>query len=262
MTGRIRYGARSDEERRAALLRREEAPPVWSEAVNAVWETDPEAVAAVLPRPLQPGERPLVRATITRVEMAGMVFGAGYFAVSARHEGEAGEYPLLMPMTSERAMTGGRETFGEPKKMGTVEVAVEGDGGTGAAVTAVMARLGVDLVSVSGRLGDPVEPPPERTKKDFYFKFLLDPSGKGFDEEPALVHCTKVERIRSIRPIESGSVVLGDSPFDPVADLPVVAMVELTHQERSTLQRGEIVTRVPSDWILPFAHQRYDDPLP
>jgi acetoacetate decarboxylase len=30
---------------------------------------------------------------------------------------------------------------------------------------------------------------------------------------------------------------------------------------RRTDQRGEIVSRVPAEWLLPFVHQRYDDPL-
>ena len=40
------------------------------------------------------------------------MFGAGYFAVRAAHEGVEGEYPLLMPMTTEQETVGGRETYG------------------------------------------------------------------------------------------------------------------------------------------------------
>ncbi len=32
--------------------------------------------------------------------------------------------------------------------------------------------------------------------------------------------------------------------------------------ERPSQQRGEIVSRVPSEWLLPFAHQRYDNLSP
>jgi acetoacetate decarboxylase len=59
-----------------------------------------------------------------------------------------------------------------------------------------------------------------------------------------------------------GEVVLRDSRFDPVADLPVRRLVELTLSERRAVQRGEIVERVPADWVLPYAHQRYDDLSP
>jgi acetoacetate decarboxylase len=27
----------------------------------------------------------------------------------------------------------------------------------------------------------------------------------------------------------------------------------------ATTQAGEVVERVPSEWLLPYAHQRYDD---
>jgi acetoacetate decarboxylase len=27
----------------------------------------------------------------------------------------------------------------------------------------------------------------------------------------------------------------------------------------TTTQAGEVVERVPADWLLPFVHQRYDD---
>jgi acetoacetate decarboxylase len=254
-TSRVRYGARTEEDRRRAEATRSNAPPVWSEALTAIWETDADVVAAVLPPPLEPAERPLVRATITRVDMAGYVFGAGYFAVAARHEGQAGEYPLVMPMSSERAVIGGREVLGEPKKLGDVVVSRDGD-----RVSGTMSRLGITFVELQGRLVEELTPPPERLKTDFYFKFLPAPDGKGFDAEPALVYCYKTERARSLHRVE-GEVTLRDSEFDPVVDLPVRTLVEMSYGERQTDQRGEIVSRVPAEWLTPFVHQRYDDPL-
>jgi acetoacetate decarboxylase len=252
---RIRYGPRSEEDRQRTAEARASAPMVWSEALTAIWETDPDVVAAVLPPPLEPPERPLVRATVTKVDMAGYVFGAGYFAVAALHEGKAGEYPLLMPMTSERAVIGGREVYGEPKKIG--EVVLSRDGGH---ITGTMARHGITFVELRGELVEELTPPPERVKTDFYFKFLPAPDGKGFDAEPALVHCYKTERARTLTRVQ-GEVILRDSDLDPVVDLPVVRLVEMTHGERQTDQRGEIVSRVPAEWLLPYVHQRYDDPL-
>ena len=38
-----------------------------------------------------------------------------------------GEYALFMPMTTEQATVGGRETFGEPKKIGAVSIDVDGE---------------------------------------------------------------------------------------------------------------------------------------
>src|SRR3954449_4690698 len=58
--GQIRYGARSLDQMRN---REVEATSVktWATTVVAVYETDPEVVAAVLPPPLTPIDEPLVR---------------------------------------------------------------------------------------------------------------------------------------------------------------------------------------------------------
>src|SRR2546427_7343367 len=117
---RVRYGARTEAEIASARTAAAKLPDIWSTGVVALWETDPDALAAVLPPPLKPTDRPLVRVDISRVELPGHTLGAGSFAVAAAHAGVDGWYPLVMPMTQERALTGGREVFGEPKKLGEV----------------------------------------------------------------------------------------------------------------------------------------------
>ena len=83
----VRYGARSVEARRNRELEATKGE-IWSQALTAIYETDPEVIAAVLPPPLEPPAEPLVRVTITTVDMpGGYTFGAGYFAVRAAHEG-------------------------------------------------------------------------------------------------------------------------------------------------------------------------------
>jgi acetoacetate decarboxylase len=249
----IRYAARSEEQRRNREVEATKAE-IWSQAITAVYETDPEVIAAVLPPPLEPPVEPLARATFAVVEMpGGYRFGAGYFAVRARHEGTDGEYPLFMPMTTEQATVGGRETYGEPKKIGEVVVSRDGD-----RVHGLMARMGFKVLEVEGTITESLPVPPDRTKTDFYFKFLPSPDGKGFDSDPALVYCHKVEKNRLFERID-GELVLHESPLDPVADIPVRALRELTWSERATIQTGEIHGTVPAEWLIPFAHQRYDD---
>lgn len=261
MGGRVRYGARTPDE----LLNREvKATSVgaWSTSLTASYETDPEVVAAVLPRPLEPTDQPLVRISVARVDLGGgyLPFGAGTVAVQARHDGTVGNYPLVMPMTTEQSVIGGRETFGEPKKLAQVTLERDGDG-DGGTVTGRITRMGVTFVEVTGRVGAPLDPPDDQERVDFYFKFLPAPDGKGFDAEPSLVYCHRTETYRSLAPVD-GAVTLTESRFDPVADLPVRRLVSLTLSERRAVQRGEIVTQVPGEWLLPFVHQRYDDLSP
>ncbi|MDD9368940.1 MAG: acetoacetate decarboxylase family protein [Acidimicrobiales bacterium] len=255
--GTVRYGPRTPEQ----LDHREvKATSVgaWSTSLTATYETVPEVVAAVLPPPLEPTDHPLVRVSVARVDLGEgrPPFGAGTFSVQARHEGQVGNYPLVMPMTTEQSVVGGRETFGEPKKL--AEVTLERDGDL---VVGRVTRLGTTIIEIAGTVAEELAVPDDLHRVDFYLKFLPAPDGKGFDGEPALVYCHRTESARSLARVD-GTVTLRESRFDPVADLPVRRLVSLTLSERRSVQRGEIVARVPGEWIAPYAHQRYDDLSP
>ncbi|WP_055491568.1 acetoacetate decarboxylase family protein [Streptomyces sp. TP-A0356] len=251
---RVRYGARTGAETAAARATQAKLPDIWSTGVVAVWESDPDAVAAVLPPPLEPTGRPLVRVNISKVDLPGYPLGAGSFAVAAAHGGIEGWYPLVMPMTHERALTGGREVFGEPKKLG--EVTIERDG---PAVRACLARHGIAFVEVRGAVSGELPPPAPSRRTDFYFKFLPAVDGSGFDTDPLLVHCVRGEKVRRLERV-AGDVILRESPYDPVADLPVRRLVGITLGEKTSDQRGTVVERVSAEALLPYVHQRYDDP--
>ncbi|WP_274556773.1 acetoacetate decarboxylase family protein [Streptomyces spiramyceticus] len=251
---RVRYGARTEAEIRAAREAGTKLPDIWSTGVVAVWESDPDAVAAVLPPPLKPDGSALVRANISKVDLPGYPLGAGSVAVAAVHDGITGWYPLVMPMTHERALIGGREVFGEPKKLG--EVSVERDG---LVVRAALARHGIAFVEVRGAVDGPLPLPEPVEKVDFYFKFLPAVDGRGFDADPVLVHCTRNEKVRKLERIV-GDVVLRESMYDPVADLPVRRVVSITVGEKTTDQKGRVAERVSAQALLPYIHQRYDDP--
>jgi acetoacetate decarboxylase len=256
--GRIRYGARTEDELRNRELEAT-STGAWSTTLVAIYETDPDAIAAVLPPPLEPPAEPLARVTIASVDMQrpGIpIFGAATIAVMARHEGTDGDYALVMPMTNEQSVIGGRETFGEPKKIGDVTLERDGD-----RVRGQVTRLGTTFVEVNGRVTGTLENPPDGRRTSFYFKFLPAPDGKGFDSEPALVYCHRDETTRKIEQVE-GEVVLRESRFDPVADLPVRHVRGITIAERRSAQTGEIHGHVPGEWLLPYVHQRYDDLSP
>jgi acetoacetate decarboxylase len=251
---KIRYAARAADERRNRELEAT-STPTWATSLEAFYRTDPGLVASVLPKPLTATDDPLVRINISTVDMGrGIpVFGAGTFAVSARHDGVEGYYPLVMPMTTEQAVVGGRETFGEPKKLADVTLDRSGD-----VVRGAFTRMGVTFVEIRARVVREMTPPPDGQRIDFYLKFLMDPAGKGFDSDPALVYCRRDEVIRKLEAV-TGDVTLRESRFDPVADLPVREIVTMHLAERSSVQRGEIVARLDANDILPFVHQRYDD---
>ena len=254
----IRYAARTPDQLRNRELQATSVG-AWATSLVAVYETDPDVLASVLPPPITPRADAHVKVTIASVDLGrpGLPpFGAGSFSVAASHEGTEGWYALLMPMTTEQSGIGGRETFGEPKKIG--QVALERDGDR---VHGTIARLGTTIAELSGTVGAAIEVT-DGTRTDFYFKFLLSPDGKGFDDEPSLVHCHRDETTREAHRVDDPGLVLRDSRFDPIADLPVRRLVSMTLAERRSVQRGEIVGKVPGEWLLPFVHQRYDDLSP
>jgi acetoacetate decarboxylase len=157
-----------------------------------------------------------------------------------------------MPMTTEQATVGGRETYGEPKKIGGVTIDVQDDH-----VHARFDRMGFPLAVVDGTVGAPVDIP-AKDKVDFYFKISPSPDGKGFDTEPALVHVRRHEEARDGRTLDA-TLTLHDSPIDPIADIPIGRIVSMQYAQVATTQEGEVVERVPADWLLPYVHQRYDD---
>ena len=215
--GTVRYGARSEEQLRNREVEATSVD-VWATTLVATYLTDPEVIAAVLPPPIEPGDEPLVKVTVATVDIPGYpTFGAGSFSVRARHEGTDGYYALLMPMTTEQSVIGGRETFGEPKKLGAGRPRPRRRPGRPAPV-----RPHGHRDHRGRRPGRPASSslPDAETRTDFYFKFLPAPDGKGFDSDPALVYCHRTEQTRKLEAVD-GEVLLRESRFDPVADLPV-----------------------------------------
>jgi acetoacetate decarboxylase len=250
MARKIRYGAQLEG---SEPLQQRAPVKSWAKAIWADFETDPDVVAAVLPRPLQPSSEPRVHVNVCNVEMdSGAKFGAANFTVRARHGSVEGEYSLALPMTTEQAVVGGRETWGEPKKIAAIDVAR-----SGSYARATVTRMGVTYLELIGKVLEKRPAPPPRQTLDFYFKFLINPDGKGFDSEPALVYCRRHYEIRSCERME-GELILRDSPFDPVADFPIRKLLSFDFVEYHSDQVGEIVDRVPGEWIAPFVHQRYD----
>jgi acetoacetate decarboxylase len=247
----IRYGARPEQVNRELAATKGD---IWSEAVTAVYETDPAIIAAILPPPLEPGPAPLVRVTITKVEMPGLPpFGAGWIGVQARHGDRVGEYPILMPMTTEQSLIGGRETNGEPKKLAEVEVHRDGNH-----VEARIARMGSTLCEIVGVINQ-VRENYEMAKTDFWFKVSPSPEAPGqLDQDPLLVYGEKTERTRLFEGID-GELILKEAPLDPIADLAIVKMVDINWTERASTQVGRIIGPVSRADFVPYLHQRYDD---
>lgn len=227
--------------------------------IRAVYETDPAIARAVVPRPLVPCERPEVHLHVSEITMhlapdLDMKIGSAIFGVGASYEGDAGIYLITMPMTTEQAVVPGRETFGEPKKIADISLQRSGDD-----VVGKVSRMGTTYIELRGRVGADAGP---RQIVDHSYCFKALPSceqGKAFDYDPLLVRLEWRHDQEAVHPIGSGAILLRDSVFDPVADLPVRRIVRMEYEVGRTRSNGTVLRSVPGDWLLPFLHQRYDD---
>ena len=230
-------------------------------SLRVVYETDPALAAALVPRPLVPAPRPEIQVTFSHVAMQlpGLTIeiGSAIFGARASYDGAPGVWLVTMPMTSEQAVLGGRDTYGEPKKIAAIRFEKEGD-----AVSASVTRMGIPYLEARGRLGEALGPR-RFVEYGYTMKALpsCEPEAKGgsFDADPLLVRLEWQHEQREVRRVE-GELTLRESPFDPVADLPVRRLVRLEYEEGTTQSNGRVLRSVPAEWLLPHFHQRYDDP--
>lgn len=228
-------------------------------SVRVVYETDPAIAAAVVPRPLEPADAPEVCVTFSNVAIHltpdfTFEIGSAIFGVRARYDDTDGIYLITMPMTNEAAVVGGRERYGEPKKIAEITFARDGD-----RVSSMVRRMGISYLEVDGRIGESLGPR-EFTEHGFCIKALPScEKGKSFDYDPLLVRLNWRHDHEEAHRFE-GTLTLRDSPFDPVADLPVRRVVRMEYEKGTSRSDGTVLRSIPGEWLRPFLHQRYDEP--
>ncbi len=228
-------------------------------SIRCIYETDDRIARALVPRPLVAAERPEVCVTFSQVTIhlapgQTMEIGSAIFGVRCSHEKTEGLYLVTMPMTTEQAVIGGRETYGEPKKIAQIEFRTEGD-----QASARVSRMGLTYLEASGRRGRALGPR-RFVEHAFCFKALPSCEAERFlDGEPLLVRLEWQHEHENAWSMDGGKLVLGESPFDPVADVPVRRLLRMEYEEGTSRSNGKVLRSVPAEWLLPFLHQRYDD---
>lgn len=256
---RLRY-VRTLEQVKAA---REAAPELLQSRVRSircVYETRPAVARALVPRPLEPDPRPEVCVTFSHVAVQidpqlTLEIGSAIFGVRARHAGDEGIWLVTMPMTTEQAVIGGRETFGEPKKLAQIDFARDGE-----RVWARVARMGMTYLEAAGTLGRALGP---RQFVEHAFCVKASPScepDRAFDHDPLLVRLEWRHDQDRAWEVNGAELRLGESPLDPVADVPIVRLLRCEYEEGRTQSNGRVLRSLPPEWVLPYLHARYDDP--
>ncbi len=235
------------------------------QSIRALYETEPEIAKALLPRPLEASSASEIFVQFANVAMhfseeRTVRIGAATVGVACSYEGRPGYYVLAMPMEGEFVVIGGREKYGEPKKLAETSFSIAGD-----RVNAKVARHGVAFLELDGRIGEASDGPKKFAEHFYCYKALpaaVPESNEngGFDGDVLLTLLTWERDYDSLRRIEDGRIILRESPHDPLIDVPVKRLLRMEFAEGASRTSGEVLRSVPGQWLQPFLVQRYDEP--
>ncbi|MDQ1496177.1 MAG: acetoacetate decarboxylase, partial [Actinomycetota bacterium] len=224
--------------------------------LEVAYLTDPAALAAALPPCFEPPDEPRVHARVTQIDLE---FGdfkyhemVAFFAVEAKYNGKTGEYPLLIPIDLESALSISREKFGEPKKLAEIKLEREGNHVSGS-----VTRNNVTFIEILGDIVETLPTPEPYPATQYWIKFLPAVDGPGFDAGPLLVQVDQVRTPTSVERVE-GKLVLRDLPSDPVVDLPVLETEYIRFTERTSSHTPKLVGPIDAESFIPYMHTRYD----
>ncbi|WP_380871973.1 hypothetical protein ACFB49_29300 [Sphingomonas sp. DBB INV C78] len=228
--------------------------------VRVLYETDPAIINALLPRPLVAAARPEIYLQFAHVAMhvspeTTMEIGALTLAVMCEHEGTPGGYVFHMAMEGETVVTGGRERFGEPKKVAETTFEKNGD-----RLRATCSRHGITYFDLEGTIGDDQGKPDPFEEYFYCYKGLPSITTPGeFDGDVWLTRLNW-KRDYSLKRRFDGAIRFHESAYDPLVDVPIRRIVSMDYVEGATNTSGQLLRTVPSEWIAPFWVGRNDAP--
>ncbi len=251
---KLRY-IKSPEELQAAAENNLEFFDAKMQAIKVFYKTTPGLIEQLIPEPLLPADDPMVRVVMSRVFVDlndGMEFGAATFGVNCKYKDIEGLYEITMPMEGEGVVVGGRETYGEPKKIANVEASKYGERCFGS-----VERHGIKYIECNGTITESIE---TKDFTDHVFCFKVFPSceqNKLCDQNPLLVKID-MHRTQTVHEKIDGELILNESPVDPVVDLPVEEIISMTWEEGGSSSNASVMQEVDPMSYLPFMHSRYD----
>ena len=227
--------------------------------IRCVYETDAEAVRAIVPKPLELLAQPEVEVRIESRLIPGesdeaVELRTASFSIRIAYDDRPGLYPITTSVSCESAMRIGRERYGEPMKLAAIHYDASSAG-----VTIEVERRGISFLRATGR---PVEELPSCEEDVVSYCFKAFPScgdAKAFDQDPQLIRVEDGFRFERVFRLEGG-LELWESAFDPVADLPIRKQVIFEWAEGVRERHARVLRPVPEEWLLPFFHQRFDEP--
>lgn len=217
------------------------------------FETTPDAIAALLPPPLEPTPEALALAWISDLGTSTCVgpYQSAALFLRARYQNTIGNYCLSMGVSIPEAVTFGREFYGEPRKHAKLIFERQDEYVWGSAE-----RHEVRFLSLRGRMTDSA-PAGRQQATYFTFKHAPRPDGGGFANPPQLVQIDEDLSVQHAE-IGRGELILRDSAHDPVSDIPVSQVIDATYTEGHVYSTASVLCEVDPDAFLPFAFTGLD----
>jgi acetoacetate decarboxylase len=221
--------------------------------LTVYFETDLEAIRAVLPPPLEPTPNPVAVASVGEAGNSNCAgpYSFASLGVKAQYREIVGVYQLSAPVSTPQAAFLGRTLYGEPAKVAKVIFEQQDEHVWGSAE-----RNEIRFLSVRGRCEHPA-PSGRSETSAFHFKFLPRPDGTGFDSPPKLVHVTGDVTVVTARR-GRGEVVFRESPDDPVIDIPVRQVMDAVYTQGHAYTSGRILCDVDPESFAPYAYGGVD----
>ena len=224
--------------------------------LGILYETDPAIIAHVLPAPLEPAAEPWALSFIATYPETNL--GVGYneaaLFVRCRYQGVIGNYCLSMPITSEPRMHNGRDIYGFPKKLASIDLQRDGN-----RVEGYAERLGKRFVTIKTDLMTKMDEPPMKVGPTYLFKYSQAADlSRGFDG-PVLLVRQRTDIEYHTFEMGPGEIVLTDAPQDPWSEIEVKGVIASYYMVTTNrMQPGEVVGEADPEAFLPYAFLRTD----
>ncbi|MEQ8349776.1 MAG: acetoacetate decarboxylase family protein [Sneathiellaceae bacterium] len=226
---------------------------VGAEMLSIDFLTRPEIVAAILPPGLEPASEPLVTAMVGRWRSNCVAdFTGGAIYVMARHGEIEAPYVLSMYMDQDHAIIFGRDLFGEPKKH--AHTTLQRRGGF---MHGFVDRGGARLIEIKAELGADLG---AGTAEGANFNIKATPSctGIGLEDDPVLT-LAAFRNSLTVQRRGQGSLALGSTAHDPLADLEIVELRGAAYLEGDLICTCRPLARLDAAGFVPYLYGRLDD---
>ena len=233
------------------------------EVLSVTWETKPEIIERLLPKPLEPIDRPLAYAYTANFRKTN--FGPGYLesalALICKYKKDVGAYFLSMPVSDGLPMAYGREYFGYPKKTAKIRLTKIFNSAFGSTT-----RHGIKFLKMRANFLRKITEEQAKeyglshdsTNKIFLFKHFVAPDVKDFDYKPRLI-MEEVVNHRDVIKVGLGSIKFQPSKYDPWAEVEVVKMLGASYSKGyNKMLPGKVMEEVDPEYLIPYAYNKWD----